>query len=125
VKRRTGLALLLATPVLASALRADAGPPTRQLDLCVDIVQPPALPTKADAGRKAWPVGADGQFLVVMKIASLKGDAPFASGSEQSFLIHSPTRTFIEPPRQGDHVCLVATVVGTGTSTTFVTLARR
>lgn len=67
------------------------------------VLQPPRLPLNADSGRTAWGVGVDPRWLMVVRVDRvISGKAPFEAGTEQRFLIHSPTRAFCgDTPKAG------------------------
>lgn len=67
------------------------------------VLQPPRLPSDADSGRTAWGVGADPRWVMVVHVEKvISGKAPFEAGTEQRFLIHSPTQAFCgDTPKVG------------------------
>ena len=59
------------------------------------LVRAPKLPSSADADRRVWVVGVDPRWLIVVHVEAVgSGKPPFGVGTEQGFLVHSPTRVF-------------------------------
>jgi hypothetical protein len=89
-----------ARPPAAPAVASTPAPPTTvpapagAFTFTGEILDGPRLPVADDAGRKAWAVGADPRFVLVLRIEEASAEAPFAAGTVQTFFIHSPARLF-------------------------------
>lgn len=59
------------------------------------LLENPRMPVAADRGKTAWVVSHEAHWLVHLRVDELLSpESPFQAGTQQRFVVHSPTQLF-------------------------------